>query len=127
MNRESIFLLAAAVGLLPIALAYGAVPTLTMPTLYGVEVDSVGAAHILRAVMGLYLGMVVFWVLGAFKTPLRIPALWSLVVFMLGLAVGRGISLVLDGLPSPPLVVYLLLEIGFGAVGLYLLKGADRS
>ena len=127
MNRESVFLLAAAAGLLPIALAYGAMPAVTMPALYQVEIESVGAAHILRAVTGLYLAMVVFWVLGAFKVQLRLPALWSLVVFMLGLAVGRAISLVLDGLPSPLLVVYLLLEIGFGAVGLYLLKGENSG
>ena len=37
---------------------------------------------------------------------------------MLGLAAGRVISLVLDGMPHWLLVVYLLLELGFGLVGI---------
>ena len=126
MNKQSLFLLAASVGLVPIALGYGAAPTISMPTLYQVDVDSVGAAHVLRAVMGLYLGMVVLWVTGAFNESMRLPALWSLIVFMLGLAAGRALSLVLDGMPSPLLLIYLLLEIGFGAVGLYLVRSAPE-
>ena len=117
MNKQSLFLLAASVGLVPIALGYGAAPPVSMPTLYQVDVDSVGAAHVLRAVMGLYLGMVVLWVTGAFNESMRLPALWSLIVFMLGLAAGRALSLLLDGIPSPLFLIYLLLEIGLLTVG----------
>lgn len=37
---------------------------------------------------------------------------------MLGLAAGRVISLVLDGMPHWLLFVYLILELGFGLVGI---------
>lgn len=128
MTRESLFLLVAAVGLTPIALAYGAVPVTSIPMLYDVDVVNVNAAHIFRAVMGLYLAMVVFWLLGAGRETLRLPALYSVVVFMLGLAAGRTMSLVVDGMPSSVLLpVYLLLEIGFGLVGIFLIKGLERS
>jgi hypothetical protein len=128
MTRERIFLLVAAVGLTPIALTYGAVPGSSIPMLYDVDVSNVNAAHIFRAVMGLYLAMVVFWVLGASKETLRVPALYSVVVFMLGLAAGRAMSLFVDGMPSSVLlVIYLLLEIGFGLVGIYLIRNLDRS
>ena len=106
----------ASVGLMPIALAYGLVPAITVPMLYGVEIDSINVAHIFRAVMGLYLAMIVFWVLGAIRESLRFPALCSVVVFMAGLAMGRILSLFLDGVPSLPLLIYLVLEVGFALV-----------
>jgi hypothetical protein len=37
-----------------------------------------------------------------------VPALWSLVVFMFGLAAGRAASLVVDGFPHPLRFVYLV-------------------
>ena len=86
MSKESVFLLVAAAGLTPIALAYGLLPATTVPMLYGVEIDSVNIAHIFRAVMGLYLAMVIFWILGATREPLRFAALCSVAVFMGGLA-----------------------------------------
>lgn len=120
MDKEQVFLCLAAIGLTPIALGYGLVPQVTMPVLYDISPDSVGEVHILRAVMGLYLGMVVFWVLGALRVYLRYAALCSVAVFMLGLAAGRALSLLVDGMPAVMLVVYLLLEVGFGAVAITL-------
>lgn len=72
--------------------------------------------------MGLYLALVIFWIQGARKESMRLPALWSLTVFMLGLAAGRVISLVVDGMPHPLLLLYLLLELGFGLVGAFLIR-----
>ncbi len=123
MSKESVFLLVAAAGLTPIALAYGLLPATTVPMLYGVEIDSVNIVHIFRAVMGLYLAMVIFWVMGATREPLRLAALYSVVVFMGGLAMGRLLSLLVDGIPVAPLVIYLVLEVGFALVGLKLAKG----
>jgi hypothetical protein len=48
-----------------------------------------------------------------------------LVVFMLGLAAGRLLSLVVDGVPHWLLLAYLALELGIGLVGLLLLKRQD--
>ena len=117
MSKESAFLLLAAVGLIPIALSYGLMPAESMSFLYDINVSSIELSHILRAVMGLYLALVIFWVIGAMKESLRLPALWSLTVFMLGLAAGRTLSLLVDGIPHPLLIAFLLLEVGFGAVG----------
>ncbi|MEH6586110.1 MAG: DUF4345 domain-containing protein [Halioglobus sp.] len=122
MTRESIFLLLAAVGLIPVALSYGFMPQESMAYLFGIDASSVNSSHIFRAVMGLYLAMVVFWITGARLHSLRLPALWSLAVFMLGLAAGRALSIVIDGMPHPLLLVYLLLELGIGFIALYLAK-----
>jgi hypothetical protein len=71
--------------------------------------------------MGLYLGMVVLWVWGAFRKQMAAPALVSCAVFMLGLAAGRILSFVMDGMPHWLLIVYALLEIvlGLAAVVIY--------
>ena len=124
MTREKLFLLAATLGLIPIALAYGLMPQESLPYLYGVEVSGTSGIHIYRAVMGLYLAMALFWFLGSCSGELERPAIYSLVVFMLGLAAGRLLSIAVDGMPHPLLAVYALLEIGFGVIGILLLKAS---
>ena len=61
--------------------------------------------------MGLYLGMVVLWIIGIFNPRHWRTATISTVFFMSGLAVGRTISLVLDGIPSIYFSVGLALEL----------------
>jgi len=46
---------------------------------------------------------------------------------MFGLAAGRIMSLVLDGMPHWLLFAYLLAELAFGAIGLRMLKTAERT
>jgi hypothetical protein len=48
------FLIFCAIGLVPIALGYGAKPSVSMDLLFGITVDSTNLTHIMRAVMGLY-------------------------------------------------------------------------
>lgn len=119
---QSVFLVITAVGLTPIALIYGISPQRTLPWLFGIDAYGVDTRHIFKAFMGLYLALAGFWIAGAIKPDLRHPALWSLFIFMVGLAFGRILSLMLDGWPSGLLNFYLLLEISFGAMGLWLLK-----
>ena len=122
MNPTKAFLLFAAIGLTPIALGYGAIPGVSMQWLFGIDASSVNASHIFRAVMGLYFGLALLWTVGAFNPRLQAAALWSLAVFMLGLAAGRAISLILDGLPHPLLVIYLVLEVIMGVIALMLIR-----
>ena len=122
---QKVLLLFVSVGLVPIALGYGLVPEKSMDYLFGISVTGINHAHILRAVMGLYLALVIFWVIGTFKVQLRQAALYSLVVFMFGLAAGRILSIIVDGVPNWLLILYTVLELGFGAIGLFLLKKSD--
>ena len=121
-NLQKGLLLFVSIGLIPIALGYGLVPEKSMNYLFNISVSEINLAHILRAVMGLYLALVIFWIIGAFKIHYRQAALYSLVVFMFGLAVGRIISLIVDGIPHWLLLVYLALELLFGILGLVLIK-----
>ena len=117
------FLIFCAVGLVPIALGYGAKPSVSLDALFGIAVDTTNLTHIMRAVMGLYLGMVVFWLWGAFSKPMEGPALAACAVFMLGLAAGRILSFVMDGMPHWLLVVYAVLEIVLGLIAVSLFRG----
>ncbi|MGB5618671.1 MAG: DUF4345 domain-containing protein [Desulfobacterales bacterium] len=121
------FLLFCAVGLVPIALGYGAKPSASLDILFGITVDTTNLTHIMRAVMGLYLGMVVLWVWGAFNKQMTAPALVSCAVFMLGLAAGRILSLIVDGMPHWLLVVYAVLEIVLGLAAIAIYKGDDST
>jgi hypothetical protein len=122
MSRESVFLLLVATGLTPIALSYGLLPQVSLSFLFDVDASSTNLIHTFRAIMGLYLGLVVFWMAGARKESLRLAALWSLAIFMSGLAAGRIVSLVFDGMPHPLLVFFLVLELGIGFFGFYLIR-----
>ena len=116
------FLIFCAVGLVPIALGYGAKPVASLNALFGITVDTTNLTHIMRAVMGLYFGMVVIWLWGAFSRLMAGPALVTCAVFMLGLAAGRLLSFVLDGMPHWLLMVYAILEIVLGVTAVLLYK-----
>lgn len=122
-RAEKTLLLISAIGLIPIALGYGFMPEKTLTPLYDFPVDSINLKHIMRAVMGLYFGQVIIWFLGVVKNHLRRPAMYCLVVFMLGLAGGRILSLIVDGISHWLLVVYLISELTIGLIGLRLIKG----
>ncbi len=100
MNIRQIFLLVTGIGLIPIALSYGVLPQKSLSYLFDVSISNINGSHIFRAVMGLYLSLLSFWIVGAFRVELRQAALYSLTVFMFGLAAGRVLSLIVDGVPS---------------------------
>ena len=125
MNEKSFFLIFVASGVFLISLSYGIVPNITLSYLYGIEVDGVNLLNIFRAIMGLYIGFVTFWITGAFNDSLKIPALWSLIFFMVGLASGRFLSLIIDGIPHPLFVLWMLLEIIFGVLGYKYIKDSN--
>jgi hypothetical protein len=121
-----LFLLVAGVFLIPVALSYGVDPAATLPMTMNVTVEGADETHIFRALMGLYLGMVAFCIIAAF-TPAwqHVAVIWA-VFFAYSLAIGRIISLSVDGIPSPMLLFYLAVELVVGTGGLILLT-RERS
>ncbi|MEL6572425.1 MAG: DUF4345 domain-containing protein [Pseudomonadota bacterium] len=120
-RAQRLFLLFMGISLTPIALSYGLVPQQSLPLLYGISDPDLPTRHIFRAVMGLYLGMICFWLAGVLRPNLRIAALWTVFVFVTGIALGRVLSLVLDGWPRPLLFFYLLAECVLAATSLTLI------
>mgnify|MGYP003687415115 FL=1 len=125
MKKESFFLVFVAIGVFCVSLGYGFLPNLTMPFLYDIEVSNTNLSNILRAISGLYIALVIFWIVGAYNSNLQLPALWSLTIFMTGIALGRISSILIDGLPSPIFIFYLFLEIIFGFIGYTLIKNKE--
>ena len=123
IKKESIFLVFVASGVFSVSLGYGFLPNLTMPFLYDIEVSNTNLLNILRAISGLYIALVTFWILGAYNSNLQLPALCSLTIFMTGLALGRVTSILIDGLPISIFIFYLFIEIIFSLIGYALLKG----
>lgn len=116
------YLIFSAAGLFLIALSYGVAPAEVLPRFLDLTVEGTDQTHIFRAIMGLYLGMITLWVLGAFRPNFTRVAVIAEVFFMFGLAFGRVISIFVDGVPSILLVVYTGLEFGMGAWGTVILK-----
>tara|TARA_B100000927_G_C16368945_1_gene430636 strand:- start:29 stop:427 length:399 start_codon:yes stop_codon:yes gene_type:complete len=130
MKKESLFLILVAIGLIPLGITYGAHPSfnlLPISFLDEVEINSIDHANIFSGIMGLYVTMAIFWILGAFNKSLTIPALWSLVIFMTGIGVGRAISMITDGMPSNPYLLFLLLEVIFALIGLMFIKSIKSN
>ena len=119
------FLLFAFVAVSIIALLYGISPNWFAKTFLGLDQIDTNIAHILRAVMGLYLAFGVFWCFAAFRKNLRDPAILTTIVFSAGLVSGRIISLSIEGAPSPLLVFYMAIEFALIPTATYIYRLPD--
>jgi Domain of unknown function (DUF4345) len=122
-----LYLLAAALIVTPIALSYGIDPANTLPRFLTIAVEGTDQTQIFRAMMCLYLGAVVFWTVAAFKPDWQRPAVVWAVIFSLSLALGRIISLIVDGPASRLLDIYLAVELAAGFFGLAILAYERRK
>ena len=127
MDKSSFFLLFIAAGVFPVSLLYGANPISSMPFFYGIEIININMLNILRGIMGLYIALCIFWCIGALYNSLKLSALWSCAIFMLGIGFGRIISISVDGMPSYVFVFYLIFEIIAGLIALKLINDVKKS
>ena len=93
-----------------IALLYGISPQWFAVTFLSIPELHLDIAHILRAVMCLYIALGLFWLYAAFSDKYRNVAVLTTMIFAGGLVTGRIISFFADGLPSPLLVFYIAAE-----------------
>lgn len=113
-------LLVSSIALIPVGLSYGLYPKFVLKKLYKIEVRTINMANIFRAIMGLYLANVVYWMLAFWGFVDTKAALGSLTVLMLGVAFGRTVSWCVDGKANILLVLSLIGEIFLGCTGLFL-------
>ena len=104
-----------------VAFVYGANPSKILPLFFDFRVENLELKNIFRAVMGLYFGFAVYWIYGIVKPKCWRSATLSNVIFMGGLALGRLISLVIDGV-SKQFLIGMLLEAIMMCWGIYNLK-----
>jgi hypothetical protein len=96
----------------PIGIIYGYQPNL----LFDIQLQTIDEHNVFKAIMGLFLGFSLLWILGIFKNNLWQVAIISNFIFMLGLAFGRITSLIFDGIPS---MIFALGILGEVILGLY--------
>ena len=71
---------------------------------------------------GLYLLIAISWVYASFKEKLIKPAIWSIILFMLGFAIMRLLKIASDGVPDLFYLIIFFLEITTAFIGFWLLK-----
>ncbi len=89
---------------------------------FDIHLNTIDEHNFFKAIMGLYLGFSILWVMGIFKANYLKLALVSNMIFMLGLGFGRLLSLVLDGAPTFGYVFGTFAELFLGFYGLWVLK-----
>lgn len=81
---------------IPVAFVYGFNPS----SQFDIHLNTTDEHNFFKAIMGLYLGFSILWLLGIFKTNYLKLALVTNSIFMLGLGLGRLLSLFIDGTPT---------------------------
>ena len=110
-----LFLLFVAAILVPPALSYGINPAAVLPKTMTIAVEGTDQTEMLRAVMGLYLGMTIFCVIAAFIPAWRhVAVIWA-VFFLYSIAAGRI------------LLFYMAVELIGGTLGLLVLARERRK
>jgi uncharacterized protein YacL len=110
MKIKKAFLIAAFIMVSIIALLYGVDPQWFGRTFLRLSEVDRNIAHILRAVMGLYLALGLFWLYSAFNEKYRNVAILTTMIFSGGLVIGRIISYFTEGQPAPLLTFYIIAE-----------------
>jgi Domain of unknown function (DUF4345) len=108
--RQAVLILSAATIFLVAAL-YGVAPRWFAAQVLGIAAPYHNLWHLLRAMMFLYFAFGLFWLYAAFNARYRGPALLTVMLFPAGLVIGRIISLIADGKPSPLLFFYMAVEL----------------
>ena len=106
----------------PTGVIYGCAPSTLLPRFLNIQVVTNDLSNLLRAIMCLYLGISLVWLLGILNCNYWKTATQLTVLFMLPLASGRLLSMVLDGMPTGGYVFGVTAELFLGLFSLYQLK-----
>ena len=113
-----IHLLISSIIVIPIAWVYGFNPA----SQFDIQLQTIDEHNFFKAIMGLYLGCTVLWILGILKEQYLNTALHSNIVFMLGLGLGRVVSLFIDGTPTFGYLFGTFAELFLGGYGIWVLR-----
>jgi hypothetical protein len=113
-----IHLIISVIIVIPISLVYGFNPA----SEFNIQLQTIDEHNFFKAVIGLYFGFSMLWILGIFKQQYFKIALLTNVVFMLGLGFGRLLSLFIDGIPTFGLLFGTFGELILGCYGIWVLK-----
>lgn len=104
----------------PTAIIYGS-PSI-LPEQLDIQVNTIDLSNMLKAIMGLYLGISFVWVLGIWKPQYWKRATQLNILFMLSLATGRALSTITDGVPTGGYIFGIIAEGTLGFLAIYQLR-----
>ncbi|MCF2876470.1 MULTISPECIES: DUF4345 domain-containing protein [unclassified Tenacibaculum] len=104
----------------PTAIIYGS-PSI-LPQQLDIQVNTIDLSNMLKAIMGLYIGISLVWILGIWKTQYWKRATKLNILFMLTLAIGRGLSMITDGIPTNGYIFGITAELLLGLFSIYQLR-----
>ena len=122
MKIKKYYLIFAFVSVSIIGLLYGVCPKWFARTFLEINDLNPDIAHILRAVMCLYLALGLFWLYSAFNDDYIGVALITVLIFAGGLVIGRIISFFIEGMPAPILTLYIVMEFTLVPVTFWIYK-----
>lgn len=122
MKIKKYYLIFAFVSVSVIGLLYGVCPKWFARTFLEINDLNSDIAHILRAVMCLYLALGLFWLYSAFNDDYIGVALITVLIFAGGLVIGRIISFFIEGMPAPILTLYIVMEFTLVPVTFWIYK-----
>ena len=102
----------------PVAFVYGFKPELS----FDMFLETIDEHNFYKAIMGLYLGFSVLWLLGIFKAKFLKIAIITNIIFMLGLGIGRVLSILIDGIPTSGYIFGTIAELFLGIYGIWILN-----
>lgn len=105
---------------IPTAIIYGS-PSI-LPKFLDIQVNTNDLSNMLKAIMCLYFGISIVWILGIWKKEYWKSATQLNILFMLTLATGRMLSMVSDGLPKGGYIFGVIAEFVIGLFAIYQLK-----
>ena len=121
--RLKIHLIISIIIVVPVSFIYGFDPN----SQFDIVPNSLDEHNFLKAIMGLYLGFSALWVLGIFHSKFLKTALISNMIFMLGLGLGRIVSVLMDGIPTFAYVFGTIAELFLGFYGIWILTKKNTN
>ena len=110
---------------IPTAIIYGS-PSI-LPKYLNIKVNTVDFSNMLKAIMCLYLGISFVWILGIWKTDYWKIATQLNILFMLSLAIGRLLSMLMDGFPTGGYIFGIIAEFVLGFYSIFQFKKYSRN
>ena len=104
----------------PTAIIYGS-PSI-IPERLDIQVTTIDLANMLKAIMFLYLGISLVWILGIYKTEYWKIATQLNILFMTSSVIGRSLSMLTDGMPTGGYILGIIAEFVLGLYSIYQLK-----
>jgi len=96
-------------------------------TLFDIQLQTIDEHNFFKAIMGIYLGFSFLWILGVSKFQYLRMALVTNIIFMMGLGLGRVLSLLLDGTPTFTYQFGTFAELFTGCYGIWVLTNKNTN